>query len=60
MPKSREVWQWPEWQALAQRLGISRERGITGCAVVLDCKKDAEVVFDLAYLPAELLARIRK
>jgi hypothetical protein len=58
--KSREVWNWPEWQALAARLGIPRERGITGCAVVLDCKTDANVFVDLEYLPKALLARLRK
>lgn len=57
--KSREVWKWPEWRAFAERLGIPLEPGTTGCAVVLECKENAEVFIDITRLPAELLAKMR-
>jgi hypothetical protein len=57
---SREVWKWPEFRALAEKLGVPiDEKGITGFALVIDCKKAAEVFTDLTYLPADVLEKLR-
>ncbi len=61
MVKSREVWKWPEFRALAAKLGVPiEEKGITGFALVLDCQKAAEVFTDLTYLPPEVLEKLRE
>mgnify|MGYP000930806487 CR=1 FL=1 len=59
--KSMDVWNSPEWRALAAMLGIPTEKGtgITACAIVLDCTKNAEVFVDITKLPDELLAKMR-
>lgn len=57
---SRTVWKSEQWRALAAMLGIPvDERGITSCAIVLDCEKNAEVFVDLTRLPADVVEKLK-
>jgi hypothetical protein len=39
---SHEVWQWPEWRAFADRLGV-HERFMTYCSITLQIDQPAKI-----------------
>ena len=45
--KTRDMWQWPEWQALIARLGIP-SKGIRRCVLTLDV--NAAQTVEVTYL----------